>query len=434
MQLITAISTPIGMGAISIVRVSGEGCLPLVERFFHTRAYTHEPTPNVMYLGRFVGEGFSEQCMMVYFKAPRSYTGEDMVEVQVHGGVTVTNLVLRTFIEAGARLAAPGEFTRRAFLNGKLSLSAAEGVLGVIEAESAAELAAAGALMQGSLAARLAPSLSKLEVLLASVEASLDYPDEMQEELDGNFAPLLAEVLADLSALAATAGDGKLARHGISVAIVGSPNAGKSSLLNAILHEDRAIVTEIAGTTRDTLCESVTVGGVRLNLLDTAGLRQTEDVVESIGVERAYAAADKADAVVYVLDGDQEPDPQLLARVEGKHLFVVRNKSDLGTQKRDYPTVSAKLGLGIDSLLADLAALVNTTHAVGGMLVEDRHVQAVSRALAHLRTAREAYETMPLDAVALSLRQAYSALGEIDGATATDQIIDGIFSRFCVGK
>ena len=182
------------------------------------------------------------------------------------------------------------------------------------------------------------------------------------------------------------------------------------------------------------VAESVTVGGVRLNLLDTAGLRQTEDVVESIGVERAYAAADKADAVVYVLDGDQEPDPQLLARVEGKHLFVVRNKSDLGTQKRDYPTVSAKLGLGIDSLLADLAALVNTTHAVGGMLVEDRHVQAVSRALAHLRTAREAYETMPLDAVALSLRQAYSALGEIDGATATDQIIDGIFSRFCVGK
>ena len=437
MQTIVAISTPIGVGAIGIVRMSGEDSLSLAMRRFSCRAMPDPIEPNHLYLGRFAGDGFAEQCMMVYFRAPKSYTGEDMVELQVHGGMAVTDLVLRTLLSDGARMATAGEFTRRAFLHDKVTLSQAEGILGVINAESRAEVNLCYQMLQGSLGARLAPLLTALETLIATLEAGLDYPDEMEEEIARDFAPALDGIARDLRALAASAEDGKLVRHGISVALIGAPNAGKSSLLNYILKEDRAIVTPIAGTTRDTLCESVTIAGVRLNLLDTAGLRDTEDTVEQIGVERAYSAADKADAVVYLLDATtgERASETLLRRYAGKHLFVRYNKADVCPPPADdYPVLSAKTGAGVDALLSDIASIARVDRAYGGMLTEDRHIEAVKRALRHVEKAGEAYRTMPLDCVLVDLRQAYQALGEVDGATATDDLIDRVFASFCVGK
>ena len=436
MDLIAAIATPQGVGAISIVRVSGEGAWDLVARFFSSKRIEGEPTPNTMYLGHFAGDGFDEQCMAVYFRAPRSYTGEDVVELQLHGGVTVTDQVLKTLLNAGARLAHPGEFSRRAFFNGKVSLSQAEGILGVINAESKSQLVAARSLMQGSLHHRIQPILDKLQELIWLIEASLDYPDEMQEELEG-FNPRLDELDASLKALLATADNGRLLRHGVSVAIIGSPNAGKSSLLNAILREDRAIVTDVAGTTRDTIVESVSVDGIRLNILDTAGLRATDDLVESLGVKRALDAAERADVVVYLLDADrgETPDPDLLKRLEGKRVEIVYNKMDIAETPQGERAICAKTGEGVEPLLRSLASLCRTNVVSEGVLSEERHQQAVASAANHLAAARASWEGgMPLDCVAVDLRAAYSALGEVDGATATDQILDGIFGRFCIGK
>ncbi len=437
MQTIAAISTAIGVGAISIVRMSGEGSLSLALRRFVCAAVGGSPEPNRMYLGRFAGDGFSEQCMMVYFRAPHSYTGEDVVEFQVHGGMAITDMVLRCLLSDGARLAGAGEFTRRAFLNGKVTLSQAEGIMGVINAESRAEVNAGYEMMAGSLARRLAPTLGALERLIDTLEAGLDYPDEMQEEIERDFGPTLRAIDGDLRVLSATAADGKLVRHGISVALIGTPNAGKSSLLNCILHEERAIVTPIAGTTRDTLCESVSVAGVRLNLLDTAGLREATDEVERIGVERARQAADKADVVVYLLDATrhESPDPALLANYAHKRLYIVYNKTDLAAApSKEYASISAKTGAGVDRLLQQIAALCHTERTYGGMLTEDRHIEAVGRAQRHIEAALAAYDNMPLDCVLVDLRQAYQALGEIDGATATDSVLDRIFATFCIGK
>lgn len=436
MYPIVAISTPIGVGAIAIVRLSGEGCLAMALRHFSAAALGQDgPRPNYMYLGRFAGEGYSEQCFLVYFAAPRSYTGEEMVELQVHGGVAVASLVLQTLYAEGASPAQNGQFTRRAFLNGKVTLSQAEGIHNVIAAGGRRALTAAYSLVGGALGARIAPMMQRLQTLLATLEAALDYPDEMVDEVQGSFAPTVQDLVQDLQALAATAHDGKMARDGITVAIVGPPNAGKSSLLNCILHEERAIVTPIAGTTRDTICESVLVGGVRLNLLDTAGLRDSHDVVEQMGIQRALQSARNADAVVYVVDATtgEGADAELLQHLSGA-VYVVYNKADLAPVPEGCRAVCATTGQGVDRLLADIAALALAVPTDGGVLVEERHVAAVQRALTHLNSALAHYDEVPLDCTLLDVRAAYVALGEVDGATATDQLLDSIFANFCVGK
>lgn len=438
MDTIVGISTPQGVGAIGIVRMSGMDSKSIALSCFTSRAIpTTGPVPNTMYLGQLHGNGFCEKCMLVYFAAPRSYTGEDVVEIQVHGGITVTQLVLRTLLAGGARMATAGEFTRRAFLNGKVSLSEAEGIMGVINAESQSELNLAYEMMQGSLGKRIQPVVAQLTDVLAMLEAWLDYPDEMEDEVRHDYVPRMQSIVQQLQQLYDTASNGKLVKYGISVAIIGSPNAGKSSLLNSILHEERAIVTPIAGTTRDTLCESVQIDGVRLNLLDTAGLRDTQDTVEAMGVQRAYAAADSADAIIYLLDGavHEQPDPMLLQRYQGKHLYVVNNKADLQpVADNEYPVLCAKTGEGVDTLLHRIASLCKVQSVAAGVLSEERHIQAVGVALTHCRKALNAVDDTPLDCILVDLRRAYIALGEIDGATATDQLIDRIFASFCVGK
>jgi len=435
MSIIAGISTPIGSGAISIVRLSGEGALELALRFFSSSSLKGEVEPNKMYLGTFSYGEIKDRCMFVYFRAPKSYTGEDMVEFQLHGGVRLTEEVLRALLLNGACMAKEGEFTRRAFLMGKITLDEAEGVMALINAESQAEISSAYSVLKGKVSEKVAPICQKLLDVLSYLEASLDYPEEMEDEV-AEVPTVLQDVKESLTALLSTAEKGKLVKNGISVALIGRPNAGKSSLLNAILKEDRAIVTDVAGTTRDTISESVLHNGVRINLLDTAGIRESVDLVEKLGIERSLSCAESADVVVYLLDPtlNDEVDQNVCKKLRGR-LIVVNNKSDLAKGKSEYISISAKEGLGIDELLDEIIKDVKDCRAYGDLLTLDRHIDQVSGALDRIKDAIKSIEDgQTVDCTLVDVRAAYKMLGEISGVDATDKVLDQIFSKFCVGK
>lgn len=435
MSIIAGISTPIGNGAISIVRMSGEGALQIALRFFSCKKLEKEIIPNYMYLGRFKGENFSDRCMMVYFSAPKTYTGEDLVEFHLHGGVTLTQKVLHTLIQSGAKMAENGEFTKRAFLNGKVSLDEAEGILGLIHAESEAEISASYSVMRGNVSKRVQPVSDKLLNIVSMLEAWFDYPEEMEDEIESDVYPTLKEIKNDLESLLSTAKQGKMVRNGISVALIGEPNVGKSSILNAFLKEERAIVTDIPGTTRDTIQESIVYKGVRINLLDTAGIRESEDVVEQKGIERSKNACRNANVVLYILDGAKngEPDYELLKECSNAKILLVNNKVDISEKREGFYNVSALNGFGVDELLEEIVKLVGDKRMYGDMLTIDRHIDAVSHAMQCINNVL-ANQDSTYDCMLIDLKEALSSLMEIDGRQASEKIIDEIFSRFCVGK
>ncbi len=444
MDTIIGISTPIGSGAISIVRLSGQDALSIALRFFESKAIEcNMPLPSRMYLGEFSDKDFKEKCMLVYFAAPRSYTGEDIVELQLHGGVRLTNNVLKTLLSAGARRATAGEFSRRAFLNGKMTLAEAEGVLSLINAESEAELSAGYRMMEGALGRKLRPISEKLLELITLLSAALDYPDEMSDEVQAS-GNAISAIRTELAAFYATAKTGRLIKNGINAAIIGRPNVGKSSLLNALLDEERAIVTAYPGTTRDTISESLVYGGIRINLLDTAGIREAKELVEGLGIQRAVQAAETADVILYVIDiaeGKTAEDKQLLSSFCTKRVIKLYNKSDLfaeaslrSDEYADGIIISAVRREGIEKVLDALIEDVAERRLYGDMLTEERHIDAARRALEHLNSAESSFGVMPEDCVLVDLHSCYSALSEIDGGTATEEIINNVFSRFCVGK
>jgi tRNA modification GTPase len=342
-----------------------------------------------------------------------------------------------TIITKGAVMAEAGEFTKRAYLNGRMSLSDAEGVADMIGAESSAGIRAAYRMMQGGIANKINAVMDDLLTVLATLEASLDYPDEMEDEIMPALEESLPEVLARVRTLAQSFYMGRIAKHGIDVVIAGEPNVGKSSLLNALVGENRAIVTDIAGTTRDTVTARAEIGGVMLNLTDTAGLRDSDDLVESIGVERAKTALKGADVVLYVLDGTKDTTPEELD-TEGK-IFYVYNKSDKAgfkakTTGDNVYRVSAVSGQGIDALALAVASIYQEGGVSDGDLItSQRHVSALKSAILSIQSA-VSNKTDTIDCVLIDLRDAYNHLGEITGATATEDIVDNIFSKFCVGK
>lgn len=436
MSIIAGISTPIGNGAISIVRMSGEGALEIALRFFSCKKIKNEGIiPNMMYLGTFDGGEFKDRCLFVYFKSPKTYTGEDLVEFHLHGGVTVTQKVLHTLLQNGAVMAENGEFTKRAFLNGKISLDEAEGILGLINAESETEIAASYGVMKGNVSKRIEPVADKLIKITSMLEAWFDYPEEMEDDVQTDVFPTLREIKSDLEKLLSTAKQGRMIHNGISVALVGRPNVGKSSVLNALLKEERAIVTDIPGTTRDTIAESIVYKGVRINLLDTAGIRESTDVVEKLGIERSLDAVKKADIVLYILDATKKEKPDLSFVKDGVigKIFFVYNKTDVADENAEYINVSAKEGKGIDDLLDKIVAEVGDKRMYGEMLTVDRHISAVARALDGINSVLD-NPTVSYDCMLVDLKESLSSLLEIDGGAASEKIIDDIFSRFCVGK
>ena len=452
MEPIAAISTGNALSAIGILRISGEGCFDLCDRVFRPRngrPFSRQ-NPREMVLGSLLDrEGRTiDACLAVRFPGPRSYTGEDCAEFHCHGSPVVLDEGLRALFAAGARQADRGEFTRRAFLSGNLDLTQAEAVIDLIEAETVQAARSAAGQLDGALREPVEAVRGSLLDITSQFCAVVDYPDEDIEDLGREeILRTLEQAERTLSELLAAAHRGQLLRQGVPTVILGRPNAGKSSLLNALLGYDRAIVTAVAGTTRDTVEEKAVVGGVLLRLIDTAGIRDAEDEVERMGVERSRQAAARAELALLVLDGSQPlagEDRQALAAARlAPRRLVLRNKIDLPQVldsgslegERTLP-LSARTGQGLDGLEAAVAELFPAGKTPPGrMLANARQAEAVSRALQFLRGAREALESgLTPDVVLTDAEGALNALGELTGRTLREDLTARIFERFCVGK
>ena len=443
MDTIAAIATPLGTGAVGIIRLSGENALEIAARVFSPYKLNSlkDAVPYMMYLGRLDCGGVKDRALAVFFRAPASYTGEDMVEFHCHGGAALLGHVLNGLLSLGARIADRGEFTRRAFLNGKMDLSDAEGVIDMINGESAAAVNAGYRLATGGTSAAVRALTAPLLDVIAHMEAALDYPEEMEEESRLAAKPVIDALIEKTRALLLTCRRGSIVKNGITAAIVGETNVGKSSLLNALAGRERAIVTEIAGTTRDSIEESVEWRGVTLRFIDTAGIRESSDPVESLGIRRSRDIASSSDIVLLVSDGSRPNNAkksELLKNVDEKTPVIeVVNKSDIMPKKKSSGfLISAKTGENIDALKDKIVETVlgENIDASGELITSLRHKEALERALTSLISAKENFDAVPAECTLLDLRAAYSAFGEITGDTADEKIIDTIFSKFCLGK
>ncbi len=441
---IAAISTPLSSGAISIVRMSGPNSVKIADSVFKTKSglTPSQFTSRMMMLGNFSASDFCEQAMCVVFRSPNSYTGEDVVEFQCHGGVQITKGILATLIKNGARLATPGEFTKQAFVNGKMALSDAEGMMDMINAQSDAEIRAGYNLLSGALSKCAFDAQKELVDILSELEVSFDYPEETIEYITKNNAKeRLQNLQKVIDKVLKTSAAGQMIKNGVNVAIVGKPNVGKSSLLNRLLGDEKAIVTPIAGTTRDIIEGSFSINGLRFNLYDTAGIHETDDQIEKIGVDKAKNIIKSADIILFVKDTVNETDEDRNVKNlldSHKHLIII-NKADKLQNCKDTDNilyVSALNGSGIDNLtkrLYDMAC--EDKHMEGGLTIANqRHIDALSRASQSISDAIANIDTFTLDLITIDLNMAYSALGEITGNTTSEEIIDAIFSKFCLGK
>ncbi len=441
---IAAISTAPGVGGVAIIRVSGKGSLKIAEKMFKPLGKTavKDFEPYKMYVGNIDGGDFTDFGMCVYFKSPKSYTGEDMVEFHCHGGVAITRGILKRALDLGTIPATRGEFTKRAFLNGKMSLASAEGLVDMINSESVGEVKAGYYLYREKLTALVREMQGKLKYALAYIDAGIDYPEEgVTEDNYDEILNSLKTVLAQISETISRYGTGRKIKQGVKVAIFGKPNTGKSSLLNALLNYDKAIVSPTAGTTRDAVEGEIDVKGVKFLFTDTAGVRSSDDEIESVGIKRAENAARQADIIVSVIDGSSpltDEDYGALEFTKDLPRVVVANKCDKGTVtglNADL-VISAKTGEGIDELknLIFEKSFSAGVDLNADFLTEERHLAALKKAQAALSSAIEGFSVNTADLATIDIKDAWDALGEISGETASESVIEEIFSKFCVGK
>lgn len=441
---VSAIATPHGKGGVAIVRISGKDALSIAEKMFSPKGKTEvkDFQPYRMYPGNIECEGFSDYGLCVYFRAPYSYTGEDVVELHCHGGEGVVNGVLKRTFACGAIPAGRGEFTKRAFLNGKLSLASAEGVADLINGESEAEIRAGFLLYEEKLTNRVREMQDVLKETLAAIGASVDYPEEdVEEESREGVKNALCRVKNGVSTLLSGYGAGRKIKTGVTVALCGKPNTGKSSLLNRLLGYDKAIVSSAAGTTRDAVEGEIEIDGIRFRLYDTAGVRDSGDDIENAGIERAEKLIKSADLRVFVTEKGKpftEEDARVLQLVKTGEYIKILNKSDLSQDETETDAdaeVSAATGEGIERLKRLLVERgAGERSESSAFLIEERHYLALKRAKDVLKKALEEADVAPLDLLSLSVQEAWSILGEITGETASEEIVGEIFSKFCVGK
>lgn len=440
-KTICALATPIGTGGISIIRISGNESLNIAKNFFVSKQIDFDNIkPRYLYLGNFVSEEVKDQVLMVYFKAPYSFTGEDVVEFQFHGGQLLAQKILKSILTK-CSLAEPGEFSKRAFLNGKISLDEAEGISELILAESDTQLKAAEILQSGKLTKTVVEMQNKITDLLAEIEANLDYPDDVEEnQLFEKSYNLLEYLNCEIEDILENSKNSNLIRSGVNVAIVGKTNVGKSSLLNALLGEERAIVTNIEGTTRDTIKEKIFVDGITINLIDTAGLRESEDIVEKIGIEKTNNEIKNADIVVVVLDLSRDltqEEIELLESIKNRPHIIVGNKSDIKNKKFDfdYIEISAKNNENVDEIKKQIIEKTISGKIDFSKLVltNERHIAILKNAKSKILEALKK-QNVSLDIVAFLLKDIWKELGKISGTTEDEKIIDLVFSKFCLGK
>lgn len=426
-NVISAVATAQGRGGVAIIRLSGEGALVIAKKMFSRKG---EFTPNVMYPGEIKCGAFHDFGMCVYFRAPKSFTGEDVVEFHCHGGTEIARGVLKQTLALGARLAERGEFTKRAFLNGKLSLSAAEGMADMINAESEAQVRAGFSLYSEALTEEGKRLQNLLKECLASIDADVDYPEEdLNADSRSEICARLLKAEEGLKKLLSGYRAGRKIKNGVLVALCGKPNAGKSTLFNALLGYDRAIVSSAAGTTRDTVEGTLEINGVLFRLTDTAGLRESDNEIEREGIRRAENAVRAADIVLWLKEeGEKIELPQ------GTPVIKVCAKSDLRRVKGCDVSVCAFTGEGIEELKSLLYERGYGQENDGVYLMEERHYSAAQRAYEYVQTALTSVETLPVELYAEDVKNAWRALGEISGETATEAVITEIFNKFCVGK
>lgn len=440
-KTICALATPIGTGGISIIRISGNDSLNIAKNFFVSKHIDFENIkPRYLYLGNFISDEVKDQVLMVYFKAPFSFTGEDVVEFQFHGGQLLAQKILKSLLTK-CSLAEPGEFSKRAFLNGKISLDEAEGISELILAESDTQLKAAEILQSGKLTEKVVEMQNKITDLLAEIEANLDYPDDVEEEqLFEKSESLLKKLDFEINEILENSKNSNLIRSGVNVAIVGKTNVGKSSLLNALLGEERAIVTNIEGTTRDTIKEKIFIDGVTVNLIDTAGLRESDDIVEKIGIEKTNQEIKNADIVLLVLDLSRElkqDEIEMIKNLKNRPHIIVGNKSDIKNKKFDfdYIEISAKNNENISEIKKQIIE-----KTISGKIDFSKLVLTNERHLSILQNTKQKIENalndqrVNLDIEAFILKDIWKELGKISGTTEDEKIIDLVFSKFCLGK
>ncbi len=440
---IAAISTGLSASGVAVIRISGSTPLSVAEKMFKPTGKTavKDFQPNKMYAGEIVCDGFIDYGMCVYFKAPKSFTGEDSVEFHCHGGIAITQGVLKQALKCGARPATNGEFTKRAFMNGKLSLSSAEGLIDMINSESESGVRAGYYLYREKLTSEINALQDILTDVLSEIDADMDFPEEdLQVKSYQTAVTALDTVIEKIKALLNSFSTGRKVKNGVSVGIVGKPNTGKSSLLNALLNYDKAIVSNVAGTTRDIVEGAVDINGVKFNFSDTAGIRDGADEIESLGVNLSKKILEQSDLIVFVLDGSDitKDDDEIYSLVKDKNTLIVLNKTDKGEFSDDRAdiTVSALKKDNIDTLRQMIfeKSVGKGLDLNGDFLCEERHYDALSRALERLISAKNNIDDVFLDVLAIDLKDAWDALGEISGKTATEDIIDNIFKKFCVGK
>lgn len=454
-ETIAAISTPSGEGGISIIRISGDRSIEIADKIYtgpkgkklsqvnsHTINYGHITDKNGTVI---------DEVLVSVMKAPHTYTGENVVEINCHGGIVSTRRVLECTLEAGAHMASAGEFTKRAFLNGRIDLSQAESVMDIISSKTNLTHTIAVNQLEGRLSAQINELRETLLSLLAHIQVLIDYADEDLEPLsEEEFIAVLERVIKSMEHLLSTANRGRIIRNGITTAIVGKPNVGKSSLLNLLSGQDRAIVTDIEGTTRDAIEEYVSLGDVALRIIDTAGIRNTDDIIENIGVDKSKKYMSEADLVLFMLDGKKELDENdkfIIKRLDGKNTIAIINKTEDGCAF-DTQAVKGKFSntimfsvhgsKGIDELeetVKNLFEIGLISENNGNIITNMRHKEALENALGYTKAAKDALlGGIPQDMISIDIENAISSLGEIVGQTVSEEVVDKIFHNFCLGK
>ena len=443
-KIIASISTPLGRGAISIIRMSGKNCQNVAKKVFSSSSLDwNNIIPNKLYLGFFqFNDGLKEKCFQVFFKSPNSYTGEDMIEFQVHGGVLLTQKILTTLLEKGASLASPGEFSKRAFENGKISLDEAESIIGEINAESEGELKASLLSASGALKNKVQSLQEDLTSQIAEIEATLDYPEEdFEKSVKEKIFLSVVRVEKELGLILKQAQNARFINKGINIAIVGAPNVGKSSLLNEFVGQEKAIVTDIAGTTRDIVSEQTFYKGLKYNFIDTAGIREAIDKVEKIGVEKSKEAISSADIILFVLDGGEvfsKEDEKIYNIIKSLPHIIIINKSDKKRNMKSFENeivVSAVEKKGVEDVKEKIFQKVikEEIDFSQTVVINERQIAILEECKQIVKEIFNAKEES-MDIIAMLIKKLWNSLGKITGQCENEKIIDLIFSKFCLGK
>ena len=443
---IAAISTALGVGAISIIRVSGNDSVSIVNKIFD-KDITKVPSHTIHYGHIIDNNEIIDEVLVSIMRAPKTFTTEDIVEINCHGGISTTNKVLELVLSNGARIAEPGEFTKRAFLNGRIDLTQAEGIMNLIESKTETSRNMSIKQLTGSVSNLISSLRKELINIISTIEVNIDYPEYEDIEVLTNdkILPDVNKIKLKLNDIIKNAENGKLINEGINIGIIGKPNVGKSSLLNALLEEEKAIVTDIEGTTRDIVEGRFILNGIVCNIIDTAGIRKTDDIVESIGVNKSLEIIDKSDLIIIMLNNNEEltnTERELLNKIKNKKYIIVINKIDLINKlkisEKNTINISLKKNIGLESLKNKIIEmfnleLINTNDMT--YLSNARSIALLNKSLSIIKESINNLEkNVPIDIVEMDLKKCWETLGEIIGETYTDELIDEIFSRFCLGK